>query len=176
MEFSPIPVVLTSQFMSVAVWRERRNTGASTGSQMGLHETGHHRRSQAFRQHRGKSTLPDKLANNSHTHTMPAPAHFQELSKTEKGRSFFFYLCKKPISLNKQFLSIAHTMVELHINVLYLVQGFCKKSLATIISSVPIQGLHPLKDALKSYTINAVPIRRPPSNCGVKMHALFTRQ
>lgn len=60
---------LTSQYIPVAVWRARRDTGASKGSQMGLQETGNHRRSQASRQHLGKSTQPDKLASNSHAHT-----------------------------------------------------------------------------------------------------------
>lgn len=67
-------------------------------------ETRHHRRSQASRQHLGKSTQPDKLASNSHTHTKPAPAHFQELSKTEKGREFFFLTHVKSHSHNTRLL------------------------------------------------------------------------
>lgn len=86
---------LTSQYIPVAVWRARRDTGASKGSQMGLQETGNHRRSQASRQHLGKSTQPDKLASNSHAHThtqtMPALAHFQTLSKTKRGRENYYY-------------------------------------------------------------------------------------
>lgn len=104
MEFSPVPAVLTSQYACSCLERERRDTGASTGSQMGLHETGHHRRSQASRQHLGKSTQPDKLANNSHTHTTPAPAHFQELSKTEKGRENIFLIYVKSHHHNTRLL------------------------------------------------------------------------
>lgn len=104
MEFSPVPAVLTSQYACSCLERERRDTGASTGSQMGLHETGHHRRSQASRQHLGKSTQPDKLANNSHTHTTPAPAHFQELSKTEKGRENIFLTYVKSHHHNTRLL------------------------------------------------------------------------